>query len=84
MRVAHYVKNLIHEVETIAHSCGVPQPRRLRRYHMRLVQENGRSIPYNELYPEFRPNQPDHDRPDKAHLTQVDSNQSQPRRENDG
>jgi len=84
VRVAHYVKNLIHEVETIAHSCGVPQPRRLRRYHMRLVQENGRSIPYDELYPEFRPNQPDHDRPDSARLKKVGINQSQPRRENDG
>ncbi len=33
----------------IAHSCGVPEPRRLRRYHCRIVQDNGRSIPLNEL-----------------------------------
>ena len=50
-RVANYCKNLIHEVEVIAHSCGVPEPRRLKRYHVRIVQEDGKSVPMDVLYP---------------------------------
>ena len=34
-RVAHYVRNTIHEVEIIAHSCGVHEPRGLERFHAR-------------------------------------------------
>ncbi len=51
VRVANYCKELVHEVETIAHSCGVHEPRRLRRHHVRIVQDDGRSIPLDELYP---------------------------------
>jgi hypothetical protein len=40
------------EIGIIAHSCGVPEPRKLRRFHCRVVQANGRSIPLDELYPE--------------------------------
>jgi len=54
-RVAHYVRNLVHEVEVIAHSCGVPEPRRLRRYHARIVEANGRSRQLSEIYPEVEP-----------------------------
>ncbi|RTL63046.1 MAG: FMN-binding glutamate synthase family protein [Hyphomicrobiales bacterium] len=50
-RVASYCMNLIHEVEVIAHSCGVAEPRRLKRYHVRIVQEDGRSVPMDVLYP---------------------------------
>jgi glutamate synthase domain-containing protein 2 len=50
-RVASYCMNLIHEVEIIAHSCGVAEPRRLKRYHVRIVQEEGRSVPMDVLYP---------------------------------
>jgi len=50
-RVAKYSKTMRKEIGTIAHSCGVPEPRRLRRYHCRIVQDNGRSIPLDELYP---------------------------------
>lgn len=50
-RVASYCQNLIHEVEVIAHSCGVSEPRRLKRYHVRIVQEDGRSVPMDVLYP---------------------------------
>ncbi|MDX1736103.1 MAG: FMN-binding glutamate synthase family protein, partial [Halioglobus sp.] len=32
-RVASYAANLIHEVEVIAHSCGVAEPALLRRHH---------------------------------------------------
>ena len=51
-RVASYCKNLQYEVGIIAHSCGVPSPRALRRFHARMVMDNGKSIPLNELYPE--------------------------------
>ena len=43
-----------HEVGVIAHSCGVTEPRLLKRYHCRIVQANGRSVPMNELYPDVR------------------------------
>lgn len=51
-RVASYCRNLNHEVGIIAHSCGVPEPRRLKRFHARVVADNGKSIPLNELYPD--------------------------------
>lgn len=49
-RVAAYARNIAKEVETIAHSVGVPEPRQLRRHHVRIVQENGRSVPMDKLY----------------------------------
>ena len=52
VKVANYCLNLVREVEILAHSCGVPEPRRLRRYHVRIVQEDGRSVPLDELYPQ--------------------------------
>ncbi len=51
-RVYHYAKNMRKEVGIIAHSCGVPEPRRLKRFHCRIVQENGLSVPLDELYPD--------------------------------
>ncbi|MEM1130113.1 MAG: FMN-binding glutamate synthase family protein [Pseudomonadota bacterium] len=51
-RVAAYARNVISEVETIAHSVGVAEPRQLARRHVRIVQPNGRSIRMNELFPE--------------------------------
>ncbi len=51
VKVASYCKNMIHEVQIISHSCGVTRPRLMRRYHVRIVQNNGRSIPMDELYP---------------------------------
>jgi len=50
-RVYHYAKNMRKEVGIIAHSCGVPEPRRLQRFHCRIVQEDGSSIPLDEMYP---------------------------------
>jgi hypothetical protein len=49
--VAKYSKTMRKEIGVIAHSCGVPEPRKLRRYHCRVVQEDGRSVPLDELYP---------------------------------
>ncbi|MCE8000970.1 MAG: FMN-binding glutamate synthase family protein [Rhodobiaceae bacterium] len=55
LRVAHYAKGIVKEVETIAHSVGVAEPRLLRRRHVRIVQDNGRSVPMNELIPSYNP-----------------------------
>ena len=54
VRVAQYHNNMLKEVGTIAHSCGVRSPRELRRGHARLVTESGRSVPLDELYPEVQ------------------------------
>lgn len=51
-RVANYIHHMQKEVETIAHSCGVAEPRRLRRMHARIMGENGRSKPMDALYPD--------------------------------
>lgn len=51
-RVYQYSKSMHKEIGIIAHSCGVPEPRRLKRFHCRIVQENGRSVPLDELFPE--------------------------------
>ena len=54
-RVKQYSLHMRKEIGIIAHSCGVKEPRRLRRYHCRIVQDDGRSIPLDELYPEVEP-----------------------------
>lgn len=51
VKVANYCKSLVHEVEVLAHSCGVDEPRQLGRKHVRIVQDNGKSIPLDEFYP---------------------------------
>jgi glutamate synthase domain-containing protein 2 len=51
-RVKNYAKNMTHEVGVIAHSCGVHEPRLLRRFHARMVTPDGKSVPLNELYPD--------------------------------
>lgn len=51
MRVFNYVKRLTYETGVIAHSCGVSNPRELRRFHARVVMPNGLSISLDELYP---------------------------------
>ncbi len=51
VKVANYCLNMIHEVQTISHSCGVVRPRLLGRKHIRITQDNGKSLPMDELYP---------------------------------
>ncbi len=51
-RVRNYAQNMVHEVGVIAHSCGVKEPRLLRRFHARMVRPDGKSVPLNELYPD--------------------------------
>ena len=50
-RVAAYAKAVIHEVETIAHSVGVAEPRQMRRRHVRVVVGDGSSVQMNEIHP---------------------------------
>jgi glutamate synthase domain-containing protein 2 len=51
VRVANYARNMEYEVGVIAHSCGVAEPRQLKRYHARVVTESGRSLSLAEIYP---------------------------------
>jgi len=55
VRVANYVKSMLHETGVIAHSCGVREPRELKRKHARIVTFNGLSVSMAELYPEKDP-----------------------------
>ncbi len=51
-RVRRYAQAMHKEIAIIAHSCGVREPRRLKRYHCRIVQDDGRSVPLDHLYPD--------------------------------
>ncbi len=54
LKVANYAKSVIKEVETIAHSVGVAEPRLMRRRHVRIVQADGSSIPFSKIRPSYR------------------------------
>ncbi len=54
-RVRRYADSIHKEMGIIAHSCGVSEPRRLRRYHCRIVGDDGRSRPLDELFPPVSP-----------------------------
>ncbi len=54
-RVAYFHDNLVKEVETIAHSCGVSEPRQLQRHHARMLSSNGESVPLDYLWPGVAP-----------------------------
>jgi len=55
VRVSHYAQRMVKEIGIIAHSCGVDEPRRLRRMHCRLVTNTGQSVPCDELTPDATP-----------------------------
>jgi len=55
VRVQHYIENMVHEIGVIAHSCGVREPRFLRRYHASIMVHDGRVRPINEIYPDMAP-----------------------------
>ncbi|MHA6287864.1 FMN-binding glutamate synthase family protein [Maricaulis sp. CAU 1757] len=63
-KVATYATTIRHDVEMIAHSCGVAEPRQLRRKHVRIVQSDGRSRPMNTM--DFMP--PDEEGEEVRHL----------------
>lgn len=50
-RVASYANNIQREVGIIAHSCGVTEPRAMRRHHCRVVLGDGRSQRLDKLFP---------------------------------
>lgn len=54
-RVASYIEHVNHEVAIIAHSCGVMEPRQLRRRHVRVVTFEGKSKTLDEIYPDVEP-----------------------------
>ena len=51
VRVANFAKKAVYGVGLIAHSCGVTQPRKLERKHVRVIENGGRSISLAELHP---------------------------------
>ena len=51
-RVESYAKKIVYGVGLIAHSCGVKQPRALDRHHVRLIENEGRTILMSDVYPE--------------------------------
>ncbi|MEC5399975.1 FMN-binding glutamate synthase family protein [Uliginosibacterium sp. H1] len=50
-RVANYASGINHEIDMIAHSCGLHHAREFQRHHVRIVQTFGRSEALNVLYP---------------------------------
>ena len=52
VRVMNYCKNIIKDVEMIAHSCGVDSPRELTRDHVLIVQPDGHSEPFSKVWHE--------------------------------
>ena len=50
-RVAAYCRNMNQEVEMIAHACGLPHARGLRREHVRIVQPSAQSVALDLLHP---------------------------------
>lgn len=54
VRVHNYIKNIIKEVEIIAHACGVDEPRQLQREHLLIVQASGRSKPFDKVWDSSR------------------------------
>ncbi|QPM91830.1 FMN-binding glutamate synthase family protein [Pseudooceanicola algae] len=53
MKVANFARSVVKEVEMIAHSVGVAEPRLMRRRHVRIVQANGDSVVLRKLRPSF-------------------------------
>jgi glutamate synthase domain-containing protein 2 len=50
-RIKNFVGKIHYGSSLIAHSCGVPHPRALRRHHCQIVQANTLPVPLDELYP---------------------------------
>ncbi len=50
-RVARYAHWVNHEVNVLAHACGLPNARHFRREHVRIVQAPGHSVPLDRLHP---------------------------------
>ena len=63
-RVFRYATAMHKEVGTVAHSCGVDDPRMLKRHHCRIMGPNARTVGLHELYPPGAGFRSAKDRPD--------------------
>lgn len=59
VHVANYVDKMRKDVAMIAHSCGAPHARALKRHHVRIVQDDGTSVPLDKLLARRRLNMPE-------------------------
>ncbi|MEW8505608.1 MAG: FMN-binding glutamate synthase family protein [Candidatus Thiodiazotropha sp.] len=51
LRIRNFVDKIHYGSGLIAHSCGVPHPRALRRHHCQIIQANTQPIALDQLYP---------------------------------
>jgi glutamate synthase domain-containing protein 2 len=51
IRVANFANKMVYGVGLIAHSCGVTQPRKLERKHVRIIKNGGHSVSLAEIHP---------------------------------
>lgn len=51
-RVKNFAHNLMYEVCVIANSCGVAEPRQLKRRHAQVINSDGIPRPLDEIYPD--------------------------------
>lgn len=51
VRVANFANKMVYGVGLIAHSCGVNQPRKLERKHVRIIENVGKSVSLAEDQP---------------------------------
>ena len=63
LSVANYAKSIVKEVEMIAHSVGVAEPRLMRRRHVRVMQASGESVPLRQIRPSWDPTMGEEGRP---------------------
>jgi len=54
-RLSRRITPASHEIDRIAHSCGLRHARELRREHVRIVESAGRSVALGTLYPYPQP-----------------------------
>ena len=50
-RVANYAAWVNHELDVLAHACGLSNAREFRREHVRIVQQAGKSLGLDKLHP---------------------------------
>jgi glutamate synthase domain-containing protein 2 len=53
VKQANYILGAEAEVEVIAHSCGVAEPRQLGPQHVRIIQKDGPPLLLSEMYPDL-------------------------------
>lgn len=51
IRVENFANQIVSGVGMIAHSCGVTEPRRLERKHVRVIETAGRSVSLAQVHP---------------------------------